>query len=112
MGDFWGLKFTEEEAKYGVSIALVNSPKGKKLLENASDNFIIEKRAIQEATSGNPRILNSVKLNPERDEFFERLNHESFSKVVWSMEGSSKVKRMYASAKNFMKKFLRNISGK
>ena len=94
MGDFWGLNFTEEEEKYGVSVAMVNSPKGKLLLKNASENLIIETRTIQEATSGNPRILNCVKLNPRRTEFFERLNNETFSKIVWDLQESSKLKRI------------------
>ena len=112
MGDFWGLNFTEEEEKYGVSVAMVNSPKGELLLKNASENLIIETRTIQEATRGNPRILNCVKLNPRRTEFFERLNDEPFSKVVWSIAGSNKVKRIYASAKSSAKKLIRKIGGK
>ena len=112
MGDFWGLNFTGEEEKYGVSVAMVNSPKGELLLKNASENLIIETRTIQEATSGNPRILNCVKLNSRRTEFFERLSKEPFSQVVWSIEGSNKAKRIYASVKSSAKKFIKNIIGK
>ena len=112
MGDFWGLKFTGEEEKLGVSLALVNSPKGDFLLKNASNNLVVEKRTVEEATVGNPMILNRVKLNPKRNEFFERLNKEPFSKVVWSFKEPNKVKRTYASVKRLTKKILINICGK
>ena len=112
MGDFWGLKFTDEEEKFGVSLALVNSPKGDFLLEKASDNFVVEKRTVEEATAGNPMILNRVKLNPKRDDFFEKLNKKPFSKVVWSLEGSNKVKRIYMSLKHSTKKIIMSMCGK
>lgn len=109
MGDFWGLKYTVEEEKYGVSVALVNSRKGEALLKNASANFVIEKRTIMDATNGNPMILSKVKLNQQRDFFFERINNEPFSKVVWSLKNSNKMKRTYASIKDSIKKFVKKL---
>ncbi len=109
MGDFWGLRFTAEEEKYGVSLALVNTLKGGILLKNATDSFVIEKRTVRDAISGNPMIHDRVKQNHRREEFFERINNEPFSKVVWSIKGSDKIKRTCALIWDSLKRFIKNV---
>ncbi len=103
MGDFWGLKYTAEEEKYGVSVALVNSRKGEELLKNGADNFVMEERTLGEAIKGNPMIEGRVKIHSGREEFFKRIEDEPFSKVVWSMKGSNKSKRLMETIKSSVK---------
>lgn len=100
MGDFWGLKFTEEEKKYGVSVALVNTKKGDMLLERSKHYLEVEERSFQEAVSGNQTLLYPAKINPKRREFFERIQTEPYSKVVWDILGSTRIKRAYRLSKN------------
>jgi coenzyme F420-reducing hydrogenase beta subunit len=109
IGDFWGLQFSEEEEKYGVSVALVNNEKGDRLLDMARRYMYVEERNFDEALKGNLALVNSVKLNPRRKEFFERIGKEPYSKVVWDLLGSSTVKRMIAETKERVKTKLRTI---
>lgn len=109
MGDFWGLKFTKEEKKYGVSVALVNTKKGDFLLEQSKHFLHIEERTFEEAVSGNPALLYPAKTNPRRQEFFKRIQTEPYSKVVWDILGSTKRKRAFRLIKNKLLQSIRAI---
>ena len=99
IGDFWGLKFTEEEKRLGVSVAFVNTEKGDKLFDDSGNYLYIEERSFEEAVKGNPALTKCVTLNQKRNEFFERIHNEPYSKVVWSLLGSSAYKRILASCR-------------
>lgn len=109
IGDFWGLDFSAEEKKYGVSAALVNTEKGDRLIQMSEKNCIIEERRFEEALNGNPALLHSVKLNPKRKDFFERIKREPYSNVVWDLLDSTALKRSIQMAKINAKNFLRVI---
>ncbi len=97
IGDFWGIKFNDEERKYGVSVALVNTEKGDKLLNSAKETMVVEERSLQEALKGNPALEHSVKRNPKASVFFERIsNGEPYSKVVWELLDSTPFTRAKA----------------
>lgn len=109
MGDFWGLRFTKEEEKLGVSVALVNTKNGDKLLNMAGNDLVIEEKAFEEAVSGNPALIKSVKLNPARTEFFRRVQQEPYSKVVWDILSSNAIKRTYRSFRENAVKTVKKI---
>jgi len=109
MGDFWGLKFTKEEKKYGVSVALVNTKKGDMLLDMSKQYLYVEERPFKEAVDGNPALLYSAKTNPRRSEFFKRIQMEPYSNVVWDILGSTKIKRAYLSFKSNLINILKAI---
>lgn len=98
IGDFWGIEFNNEEKKYGVSVAFVNTEKGQKLFRLAEKNMYVEKRKFEEAVKGNPALLNPIKLNSKRTVFFDRIKKEPYSKVVWELLDSNALKR----TKNFV----------
>lgn len=100
IGDFWGLHFTKEEEKLGVSVALINTEKGDILLNIASEFLFVEERRFKEAVEGNPALMYSAKMSPARAEFFERIQNENYSKVVWDILGSNRAKRIYSSIKS------------
>lgn len=58
IGDFWGLdKQTLIQSYEGaISLALVNTEKGEDLLKRVKEQFIYEKRYINEAISGNEQL--------------------------------------------------------
>lgn len=97
IGDFWGRKFTYQEGKLGVSVVLVNSVKGEKLLEYSKSRLYLEDATLKEACDGNPALLNRCKPGKFREEFFRRLENEPYSKVVWDLVGRSFWKRIYKS---------------
>lgn len=106
MGDFWGLKFTKNEKKFGVSVALVNTEKGRELLEDASGALDIEEREFEEVLNGNPALVQSAPLNPKRKLFFEKIKTEPYSKAVWSVLGSNVLTRKCSVVKNIMRRAL------
>lgn len=83
VGDFWGIK---NETPYnmfrGVSVVLVNSEKGRKLLDNSSKNLILKRKTINDVLPGNFALLKNPPRNPKRDIFFENLETSGFSKSV------------------------------
>lgn len=104
IGDFWGINYTNEEKKLGVSVALVNTEKGDILLEGIKASLYTEKRELSEAINGNPALIRSAGTNPRRKEFFERIKTEPYSKVVWDILGISWTKRTY---KNYRAKIIK-----
>lgn len=81
LGDFWGLDaFLDDDM--GTTMIMVNSEKGEKLLCNACHGLKIYEREIEEIRCGNEYFYSSVQRNLAGDEFLERLQQQSFSKLV------------------------------
>lgn len=89
LGDFWGLDFTIDEGKKGVSIIMVNNSKGKELLEMCKRQIWCEQHTLREACEGNGAILNVSPIGEKRNEFFEMLENQPFSTVVWKLLGKN-----------------------
>lgn len=100
IGDFWGLRLTKEEEKYGVSLGLVNTLKGDELLNYAKPYLVIQEKELQEAVNGNSALLYSAAMNPRRDEFFRRVKTEPYSAVVWDILGITKKRRILRTIKH------------
>jgi coenzyme F420-reducing hydrogenase beta subunit len=91
MGDFWGLELSNFKYNYddGVSLLLVNTPKGKKLLDRSKDNITIYERSKEEAVNGNSN-LQRPSDSSRRNDFFKNIDknikylsrHYSFPYVV------------------------------
>ena len=107
MGDFWGIRYTKEEEKLGVSVALINTDKGDELLKCAEKDLVLEKRRFQEAVEGNPALIQPVAVNPRRGEFFQRIRTEPYSRVVWSILGSNALKRQLKVIKDRTRRLLK-----
>ncbi|MCR1840685.1 Coenzyme F420 hydrogenase/dehydrogenase, beta subunit C-terminal domain [Murimonas intestini] len=107
IGDFWGLKFSKEEQKLGVSVALVNTPKGDELMSTSKNFMEVEERSLDEAAKGNPALQSTVKMNPDRNEFFKRIKNEPYSKVVWNLLGITKMSLVISTAKRNTKTLLK-----
>lgn len=110
IGDFWGLSFSKDEKKYGVSLAIINTEKGDMLLQKARKNLVIEEHTLDEALKGNPALIHSVVLSPKRKEFFDRIKTEPYSKVVWNLLGSSALKRDIQFIKRSIKEFIHSLT--
>lgn len=70
IGDFWGLS---KEALNGyngkISLCLVNTEKGKKILASNLKNFIYEERLVEEAIKGNTNLQKSSDCPKDRIKF-------------------------------------------
>lgn len=83
IGDFWGIKGqTSEDLFKGISVMLINTEKGKQLLESAEDDLIIRSHTIDEVKAGNPALYKNPIRSNKQDKFFELLEKHPFSFCV------------------------------
>lgn len=108
IGDFWGIQNQSKEDEFkGISVALINSPKGKALFEDVKDRFIYDKRELKEVLPCNPALLHNPIKSTKQSTFFELLDEYSFSEVVSRMIIQSKMKQMVNLAKRIFAKLKR-----
>ena len=92
LGDCWGTDNTNEEAN-GVSLILIQSVKGKELIENA--NVITDDVDIQSAKINNKQLTHPSVVPKNRRRFLKLLQKNvSFSKAMFMVNPSSYTKRM------------------
>lgn len=89
LGDFWGIGESEpfaHDTRDGVSLIMVNSRKGLRLVQAAGGKLFIQERSLEEATAGNRLALGGRQPKPrEREEFFEqrgRLGRTGFAELA------------------------------
>ena len=68
LGDSWGSKLKEEICK-GISLILVQTDKGKEIIERA--NLVLKNVDYELAVNSNHQLIHPVLLKPEREEFFK-----------------------------------------
>lgn len=82
IGDFWG---GADENTYdvhkGTSLVMLNTEKGKAFFDGVNCEKI-DVVNYEEVASHNARLNKPDKGHPKRDEFFERLEKESFSNLI------------------------------
>lgn len=82
-GDFWGIQGCQsEEYEKGISVILVNSKKGEKLLQGIENRMHLELRKIDEVFAGNPYFIGQATAHNNRKLFFEKLQSKPFSQAV------------------------------
>ncbi len=101
LGDFWGIDETNSPlaGKPGVSLVLINTPKGKNAFENICSYLETDCRTLDEALRKNPCLTSSVKKNPLRDKFLRDMDRLDINKLTDKYCGSSytaKLRRLVA----------------
>lgn len=96
LGDSWGTDLVNEE-KNGVSLILVQTSKGKKLLEDSSLNLFDVN--TEKAINTNHQLVHPSKKHPRRDKFIREIQignsfHAAVSKVIPKMIFKQKVKHL------------------
>jgi hypothetical protein len=85
LGDFWGVKkkYPKTYNKYGTSIIIINSNKGKELLDEIKKTiFIKEVKFIKFVLKHNPCINESINGLNRRKNFFKDLDTKGFTYVL------------------------------
>ena len=72
LGDYWGIK--EEEASGGCSVVLLNTDKGKRLLEETVESLDLKRITYQEAIRNNVNYFQSCGIPFNRSAVFSALN--------------------------------------
>jgi len=111
-GDFWGLDGGPENMRKGMSVVMVNTEKGRRFYEQALPLLHSEPQTLEKAISGNACILECPAYNQKkRAEFFQNVDREDFSKLVFRLDRGMKLRRMikrpFSLAKRVIKKLIR-----
>ncbi|MBR5800134.1 MAG: Coenzyme F420 hydrogenase/dehydrogenase, beta subunit C-terminal domain [Lachnospiraceae bacterium] len=92
LADFWGLKWKnetlgEEDMKNGVSLIILNSPKGRYVFDMYTKyHMYTEEHSLEDAIKGNGGYINSQKPGLYRDYFFEHLDKIPFHQIIENLE--------------------------
>lgn len=84
LADFWGVEKVAKELDddVGVSAALVNSEKGKKLLELAKKRLVLKDAPLYIVEQNNPALVKkAVRPNYDRELFFKDLDSLPFNEI-------------------------------
>ena len=77
IADFWGLPSNSNiSSKYGASLILINSERGKRMLEEISNDLVLEHRTFKEAINKNAQ-LSHPSVRPEDYDSF----HNDYAKL-------------------------------
>lgn len=84
LADFWGINevMPEMNDEKGTSLVLVNSEKGKELLEELEDKIEIKQVNFELAISNNPSMTTCPEKNSYREEFFKNLDNMGLKDVI------------------------------
>lgn len=84
LADFWGIRAFNRsmDDDLGVSLAIIQSDKGKQLFNHILSKVESYEVDLSEALKDNTAMIQSVPENENRAEFFSKINHESFCSLI------------------------------
>lgn len=85
IGDFWGLGDKTEfrwDKSGGVSAILINTQKGRQLVQNVSNELFLVEREVQEAVKGNTQLRCPAVANQKRDRFLKLYLNRGLKKGI------------------------------
>ena len=85
MGDFWGFRQYNKKIndQKGLSVLLVNTEKGKNILNCIKNSFhIFMKISFKDAIAGNPNIIGFSKHHKNRESFFRDIKTKTIKESV------------------------------
>ncbi len=84
LGDFWGIKefIKNFDDDLGTSLIIVHSEKGKEILKALSSKLNVSRVKAYEAVKKNPFIVESIKPNKNKEDFFRKLGNEPFEELI------------------------------
>lgn len=110
IGDFWGIENQKKSDMFkGISVIMINSEKGKRLFEESKNDFIVQKKTLEDVKPGNPALLINPIRTKKQDVFFELLKQEKFSVAVSKCIKESAVSRKKKKMKYVLKDIKRII---
>jgi len=84
LADFWGVagRYPELDDGKGTSLLLVNTEKGKKMIDSCGNSIFKQECDLNYAISNNPCTVKSVNEPKLRNRFFEDFNNKDFNYVM------------------------------
>lgn len=98
LADYWGIDkfFPHLDRSKGVSLIVVNTVKGKQLLDSISDKLIIEESNIQDAAKYNGNLIHNTKMPPIRQTIFQTIREKGYPEVANTIFRPPHYYRLYA----------------
>ena len=111
IGDFWGVENFNPNLndKKGLSIILVNSTKGKKILKQIEDICVLTSVPLEVAINGNPNITGRIKSKGKQEVFLSKIQNPNIS-YIRLMKKYTKLPFyviVYKILPNFIKSFIK-----
>ena len=111
IGDFWGIKNqTQQDMFAGISVMLINTPKGKQLFDSSKDAFTYQQHRLDEVLPGNPALLKNPVRSEKQEQFFTLLKSHPFSYCVEACTKVSGITRRKRKMYKLLKK-CRHLTG-
>ncbi len=84
LADFWGVRklFPEKDVHKGISVLIVNSFKGNKLLKDLNQIMELNEVDLNYVIQSNAQLNRPAEINPKREQFFDLLNKSRFDLAV------------------------------
>lgn len=84
IGDYWGITGIDKKiVKRGISAIVINTEKGKQLVDSLGDAIQKERRSIFDVSNKkNPGFGHKIELGDRYDEFFADMEEKPFKKIV------------------------------
>lgn len=101
LADFWGIEkvVPQMDDNKGTSLVIVNSKKGKELVEKIESKIIYRQVNLEEAIKYNPSMISSSTKDKNRKKFFENIDNMEFDELV----------RKYTYHNNIVKKIIKKL---
>ncbi len=107
LGDFWGLDKSSLETppSTNISLLMVNTEKGKEIVEMLQESCVLVPRKLEEAIRENKQLTSPTVNHPERARFVKNLNKYGFVKALYRTKIAKEIK----SRNSFFQKVKRKI---
>ncbi len=82
LGDYWDRENTSElpkERRFGMSMVMVNSDKGQKLMDLISQNIMTENNSMENFKRHNAQLVHPMKEHPMADQFWTIFKAQGFA---------------------------------
>ena len=86
LGDYWGID-KDDDDDLGTSVVLINSEQGNLIFSEVLGNLHYCEKPVKEIVKRNPMVIESVKINPLSDRFFELLSEKGFYDSMYEILG-------------------------
>ena len=109
LGDFWGIgKDTpfHHDPSQGVSLFLVNSRRGRELMQACRNGMFFEKRRLIEAKKMNPQVYRASEYPKRRDSFFVDIETLPLEKIIKKYQLKKKI-----TTREILHKSIRSVIG-
>lgn len=111
IGDFWGFQreYPDIAIPDGISCLIINTEKGKKWLEEYSNDFELHQSAYEIAAGNNSQLLKPVKYNNLRDRIFSAYSRSGYEGVENVFSREYRIKLIKSRLKNAVPSWVKAI---